>query len=95
MFIYGTRSDTVGLDDLVLLEDYKNENEFIKNLQKRHEADIIYVISLSEIMGLREFLDNCRLIISRTYIIQKYFQNILTVKFFFRRTFFLMFFVLF
>lgn len=88
MFIYGTRSDTVGLDDLVLLEDYKNENEFIKNLQKRHEADIIYVISLSEIMGLREFLDNCRLIISRTYIIQKYFQNILTVKFFFRRTFF-------
>lgn len=34
---------TVGLDDFVLLEDFNNEDEFIKNLKIRHDANIIYV----------------------------------------------------
>lgn len=35
--------DQVGVQDFVLLEDYTNEESFLANLQKRAEADQIYV----------------------------------------------------
>ena len=36
-------SDTVGVQDFVLLDDYTNEDAFIQNLQKRFAANLIYV----------------------------------------------------
>jgi hypothetical protein len=34
----------VGLDDLILLEQFDKEEKFIENLLIRYQADIIYVI---------------------------------------------------
>ena len=35
--------DQVGVQDFVLLENFKSEEAFIENLQKRTKADLIYV----------------------------------------------------
>ena len=35
--------DRVGVQDFVLLEDYKSEAAFIDNLQKRSKEELIYV----------------------------------------------------
>lgn len=35
--------DRVGVQDFVLLEDFKSEAAFIENLQKRSKEDLIYV----------------------------------------------------
>ena len=37
--------DRIGVQDFVLLEDYKSEDAFIENLQKRFKSDLIYVSS--------------------------------------------------
>lgn len=39
--------DRVGVQDFVLLEDYKSEAAFIENLQKRTKEDLIYVSGLT------------------------------------------------
>lgn len=39
--------DRVGVQDLVLLEDFKSENAFIDNLQKRFKENLIYVSLIS------------------------------------------------
>ena len=39
--------DRVGVQDFVLLENFKSEDAFIENLQKRTKADLIYVSILS------------------------------------------------
>ena len=36
-------SDKVGVQDFVLLDDFKSENAFIKNLRDRFAGDLIYV----------------------------------------------------
>ena len=38
--------DRVGVDDCILLDDYRNRELFIENLRKRFNEDIIYVSSL-------------------------------------------------
>lgn len=38
--------DRVGLQDFILLEDYKSEHAFIDNLRKRFQENIIYVSNL-------------------------------------------------
>lgn len=35
--------DVVGVQDFVLLEDYKSETAFLENLRKRTKEDLIYV----------------------------------------------------
>ena len=35
--------DRVGVQDFVLLEDFKNQEAFVDNLRKRYQADLIYV----------------------------------------------------
>ena len=35
--------DKVGVQDFVLLEDFKNPEAFVDNLRKRYQADLIYV----------------------------------------------------
>lgn len=35
--------DRVGVEDFVLLEDFRSESSFISNLKKRFEQDLIYV----------------------------------------------------
>ena len=35
--------DRVGVQDFVLLEDFKNPDAFVDNLRKRYKADLIYV----------------------------------------------------
>lgn len=35
--------DTAGVQDFVLLEDYKSEDAFLDNLEKRYKSDLIYV----------------------------------------------------
>lgn len=35
--------DVVGLQDMVLLEDYHSESAFIDNLRKRYQSNLIYV----------------------------------------------------
>ncbi len=35
--------DHIGVQDFVLLEDYKSEDAFLENLRKRFKADLIYV----------------------------------------------------
>jgi len=39
--------DQVGVQDFVLLENFKSEEAFIENLQKRTKADLIYVCGLN------------------------------------------------
>lgn len=50
--------DRVGVQDFVLLEDYKSEAAFIENLQKRTKEDLIYVsaLFLSKFRTRRKFL---------------------------------------
>lgn len=40
--------DQIGVEDFVLLEDFKSEEAFVDNLQKRFKADLIYVSSREE-----------------------------------------------
>ncbi len=35
--------DQIGVQDFVLLEDYKSEDAFMENLQKRFKSNLIYV----------------------------------------------------
>jgi myosin-1 len=35
--------DKVGVEDFVLLENYKDQNAFIENLRKRFKENLIYV----------------------------------------------------
>lgn len=35
--------DRVGVQDFVLLEDFKSQEAFLENLRKRYQADLIYV----------------------------------------------------
>lgn len=35
--------DKIGVEDFVLLEDYKSEDAFIENLRKRFKEKLIYV----------------------------------------------------
>ena len=35
--------DLVGVQDFVLLEEFRSSEAFIENLRKRYEADLIYV----------------------------------------------------
>ena len=35
--------DRIGVQDFVLLEDYKNVDAFLENLRKRFNANLIYV----------------------------------------------------
>ncbi len=37
------RRDRIGVQDFVLLEDYRNENAFMENLRKRFKEKLIYV----------------------------------------------------
>ena len=39
--------DHIGVQDFVLLEDFKSEDAFLENLRKRFKSDLIYV-SVSE-----------------------------------------------
>ena len=40
------KRDHIGVQDFVLLENYKSENAFLANLQKRFRANLIYVSCL-------------------------------------------------
>lgn len=35
--------DTAGVQDFVLLEDFKSEDAFLENLEKRYNSELIYV----------------------------------------------------
>ena len=35
--------DHIGVQDFVLLEDFKSEDAFLENLRKRFKSDLIYV----------------------------------------------------
>ena len=35
--------DRIGVQDFVLLEDFKNEDAFLDNLRKRYNSGLIYV----------------------------------------------------
>ena len=35
--------DHIGVQDFVLLEDFKSEDAFLENLRKRSKSDLIYV----------------------------------------------------
>jgi len=35
--------DTAGVQDFVLLEDFKSEDAFLENLEKRYKSELIYV----------------------------------------------------
>ena len=41
------KRDHTGVQDFVLLEDYKNPDAFIDNLRKRFQEDLIYVCILT------------------------------------------------
>lgn len=46
--------EKAGVPDMVLLEDYTNENVFLENLEKRFGENIIYVrkTSISDVIEL-------------------------------------------
>lgn len=46
--------DLVGVQDFVLLEEFRSPEAFIENLRKRYQADLIYVSSIGGICK------NCR-----------------------------------
>lgn len=46
--------DRIGVQDFVLLEDFKNEDAFLDNLRKRYKADLIYV-SMFVVCLLQQF----------------------------------------
>ena len=35
--------DRIGVQDFVLLEDFRSEDAFLENLRKRYKSDLIYV----------------------------------------------------
>ena len=37
------KRDKIGVQDFVLLEDYRSENAFVENLKKRYQENLIYV----------------------------------------------------
>jgi len=37
------KRDKIGVQDFVLLEDYRSENAFVENLKKRYHENLIYV----------------------------------------------------
>ncbi|KAF0288690.1 Myosin-IB [Amphibalanus amphitrite] len=40
--------DQIGVEDFVLLEDYRSQEAFVDNLRKRFNADLIYVSAASD-----------------------------------------------
>lgn len=40
--------DTAGVQDFVLLEDFKSEDAFLDNLKKRYNSDLIYVCAIQK-----------------------------------------------
>ena len=38
--------ETVGVEDFVLLQDYRSEAAFVENLRKRFQEDLIYVSAI-------------------------------------------------
>ena len=49
--------DHIGVQDFVLLEDYRSEDAFLENLRKRFKSDLIYVSCWS--YGLRKIMFVC------------------------------------
>lgn len=48
--------DKVGVQDFVLLEDFKNPVAFVDNLRKRYQADLIYVSEYIEYCTVVQFV---------------------------------------
>ena len=46
------KRDHIGVQDFVLLENYKSENAFFANLQKRFRANLIYVSKFPQIPNI-------------------------------------------
>lgn len=51
--------DRIGVQDFVLLEDYKSEDAFLENLRKRYNSGLIYV-SIEIAWNLAQYLRNIR-----------------------------------
>jgi len=49
--------DRVGVQDFVLLEDYKSENAFVANLQKRYNENLIYTYIGSVLVSVNPYRD--------------------------------------
>lgn len=47
--------DKVGVDDFVLLENFKDKDAFLENLQKRYKENIIYVSKIYFVWFLYNF----------------------------------------
>lgn len=47
--------DHIGVQDFVLLEDYRSEDAFLENLQKRFKSNLIYVSTSARIKWLGPF----------------------------------------
>ncbi len=43
-------SDRVGVQDFVLLEDFRSEAAFLDNLKKRFQSDLIYTVGLGRMV---------------------------------------------
>lgn len=44
--------DQTGVQDFVLLEDYRSEDAFLENLRKRFSSNLIYVRKLYKVMAI-------------------------------------------
>lgn len=51
--------DRIGVQDFVLLEDFKSEDAFLENLRKRYNSGLIYV-SIEIAWNLAQYLRNIR-----------------------------------
>lgn len=47
MFGVSSPSETVGIEDFVLLENYQDPEAFLDNLRVRYDAKLIYVIRIN------------------------------------------------
>lgn len=47
--------DHIGVQDFVLLEDFKSEDAFLENLRKRFKSELIYVSYLNTFLVLGGF----------------------------------------
>ena len=54
--------DRIGVQDFVLLEDFRSEDAFLENLRKRYNSGLIYVSRKSTIN-----LAECKLLSSQIY----------------------------
>ena len=51
------RRDRIGVEDFVLLEDFRSENSFMENLRKRFKEKLIYVCHSRVIVVLYNYKD--------------------------------------